>query len=72
MPQTAIFGPVIAQVLLTLALLGYNGYKRFHAGFTGRVKAGDSAGAEALFSRYAGPILGFTERALFLGDPAFA
>ena len=30
----------------------------------GRVKTGDPAGAEALFSRYAGPILGFTERML--------
>lgn len=29
-----------------------------------RVKAGDSAGAEGLFSRYAGPLLGFTERML--------
>lgn len=34
------------------------------AGLMGRVKAGDPAGAEALFSRYAGPILGFTERML--------
>ena len=41
MPQTAIFGPVIALVMLTLAVLVYTGYKRFHAGFAGRVKAGD-------------------------------
>lgn len=34
------------------------------AGLMGRVKAGDPAGAEGLFSRYAGPILGFTERML--------
>ena len=34
------------------------------AGLMGRVKAGDPAGAEALFSRYAGPMLGFTERML--------
>lgn len=41
MPQTAIFGPVIALVMLTLTVLVYTGYKRFHAGFAGRVKAGD-------------------------------
>ena len=41
MPQTSIFGPVIALVILTLAVLGYTGYKRFQAGFAGRVKAGD-------------------------------
>ncbi|CAG0956060.1 partial ECF RNA polymerase sigma factor SigW, partial [Gammaproteobacteria bacterium] len=34
------------------------------ADLMGRVKAGDPAGAEGLFSRYAGPILGFTERML--------
>ena len=33
-------------------------------GLMGRVKAGDPLGAEALFTRYAGPILGFTERML--------
>lgn len=41
MAQTSIFGPVIALVILTLAVLGYTGYKRFQAGFAGRVKAGD-------------------------------
>ena len=41
MAQTSIFGPVIALVILTLAILGYTGFKRFHAGFAGRVKAGD-------------------------------
>jgi len=41
MPQTAIFGPVIALVVLTLAVLVYTGFKRFHAGFTGRVKGSD-------------------------------
>ena len=34
------------------------------AGLMGRVKAGDPSGAEALFTRYAGPMLGFTERML--------
>ena len=34
------------------------------AGLMGRVKAGDPAGAEALFTRYGGPMLGFTERML--------
>src|SRR5579885_2825860 len=41
MPQTSIFGPVIALVMLTLAVVGYTGFKRFQAGFAGRVKAGD-------------------------------
>ena len=41
MPQTAIFEPVIALVLLTFGVLVYTGYKRFSAGFAGRVKAGD-------------------------------
>ncbi len=34
------------------------------AGLMGRVQAGDPAGAEALFTRYAGPMVGFTERML--------
>ncbi len=41
MSPEAIFGPVITLVLLTLAVLGYTGYKRFGAGFAGRVRAGD-------------------------------
>ena len=41
MPQTSIFGPVIALAFLTLVVLLYTGYKRFQAGFAGRVKAGD-------------------------------
>ncbi|HEY3645619.1 MAG TPA: MAPEG family protein [Gammaproteobacteria bacterium] len=41
MQQTAIFGPVIALVVLTLAVLGYTGYKRFGAVFAGRVKGAD-------------------------------
>ncbi|HEV2332329.1 MAG TPA: MAPEG family protein [Gammaproteobacteria bacterium] len=41
MRPEAIFAPVIALVLLTLGVLGYTGYKRFSAGFAGRVRAGD-------------------------------
>jgi len=41
MQPEAIFEPVIVLVLLTLAVLGYTGYKRFGAGFAGRVKAHD-------------------------------
>jgi len=41
MSPKAIFGPVLAMVLLTLGVLGYTGYKRFSAGFAGRVRAGD-------------------------------
>jgi hypothetical protein len=41
MQQTAIFGPVVTLALLTLLVLGYTGYKRFHAGFAGRVKGSD-------------------------------
>lgn len=41
MQPEAIFGPVIALVLLTLLVLGFTGYKRFGAGYAGRVKAGD-------------------------------
>jgi len=37
----AIFGPVIVLVLLTMLVLVYTGYKRFDAGFAGRVRAGD-------------------------------
>jgi hypothetical protein len=32
---------MIALVLLTFGVLGYTGYKRFSAGFAGRVKGGD-------------------------------
>ena len=32
---------MLALVLLTFAVRGYMGYKRFSAGFAGRVKAGD-------------------------------
>jgi len=41
MQPEAIFDPVVALVLLTLAVLSYTGYKRFSAGFGGRVRAGD-------------------------------
>lgn len=41
MRPEAIFAPVIALALLTLGVLGYTGYKRFSAGFAGRVRAGD-------------------------------
>lgn len=41
MRPEAIFAPVIALVLLTLGVLVYTGYKRFSAGFAGRVRAGD-------------------------------
>lgn len=41
MRPEAIFSPVIALALLTLGVLGYTGYKRFSAGFAGRVRAGD-------------------------------
>ena len=41
MQPEAIFGPVVALVLLTFAVLVYTGYKRFGAGFAGRVRAGD-------------------------------
>lgn len=41
MQAEAIFEPVIALVLLTLAVLGYTGYKRFSAGFAGRVRGHD-------------------------------
>ncbi len=41
MQPEAIFEPVVALVLLTFAVLVYTGYKRFSAGFAGRVKAHD-------------------------------
>ena len=41
MPPESIFEPVVTLVLLTLAVLLYTGYKRFSAGFAGRVKAHD-------------------------------
>lgn len=41
MQQTAIFGPVIAVVSLTFAVLVVTGFKRFRAVFAGRVKAAD-------------------------------
>lgn len=41
MRPEAIFAPVIVLVLLTMGVLGYTGYKRFSAGFAGRVRAGD-------------------------------
>lgn len=36
-----IFEPVVALAMLTFAVLVYTGYKRFSAGFAGRVKAHD-------------------------------
>ncbi|HEU5397691.1 MAG TPA: MAPEG family protein [Gammaproteobacteria bacterium] len=41
MNPKAIFWPVLAMVLLTFVVLAYTGYKRFSAGFAGRVRAGD-------------------------------
>lgn len=41
MRQEYIFAPAIVLALLTFAVMGYLGYKRFSAGFAGRVKAGD-------------------------------
>jgi hypothetical protein len=41
MQQTAIFGPMIALVLWTFAVLIYTGVKRFRAVFAGRAKAND-------------------------------
>jgi len=41
MQAESIFAPVIALVLLTFAVMAYMAYKRFSAGFAGRVKAGD-------------------------------
>ena len=39
-PET-IFAPMLALMALTFAILLYTGYKRFSAGFAGRVKAHD-------------------------------
>jgi len=41
MQPEALFVPMFALALLTLLVLGYTGYKRFGAGFAGRVKAHD-------------------------------
>ena len=41
MRAESIFGPMLALVLLTFAVMGLMAYKRFSAGFAGRVKAGD-------------------------------
>ena len=41
MRESDIFGPTIVLALLTLGVLGYTGYKRFSAGFAGRVKGSD-------------------------------
>lgn len=41
MRPESIFLPVIALVLLTLGVVGYTGYKRFSAGFAGRVRGND-------------------------------
>ncbi|HSN17324.1 MAG TPA: MAPEG family protein [Gammaproteobacteria bacterium] len=41
MRPESIFEPMVALVLLTFAVMAFMGYKRFSAGFAGRVKAGD-------------------------------
>jgi len=41
MQAESIFGPVITLVLLTFAVMAYMAYKRFSAGFAGRVKGSD-------------------------------
>ena len=41
MQAESIFGPMLALVLLTFAVLVYTGYKRFGAFFAGRVKGSD-------------------------------
>ena len=41
MKAEAIFLPVTALALLTLAVMCHVGYKRFSAGFAGRVRGGD-------------------------------
>ena len=41
MPPESMFEPVVALALLTMGVLLYTGYKRFSAGFAGRVRAGD-------------------------------
>ena len=41
MPPETIFAPMFALALLTFLVLGYTGYKRFSAGFAGRVTGHD-------------------------------
>lgn len=41
MRAESIFAPMLALVLLTFVVMVYMAYKRFSAGFAGRVKAGD-------------------------------
>ena len=41
MRPESIFLPMIALVLLTLGVMVYTGYKRFSAGFAGRVRGSD-------------------------------
>ncbi len=41
MRPESIFQPMIALVLLTLGVMVYTGYKRFSAGFAGRVRGSD-------------------------------
>ena len=41
MRPESIFAPMLALVSLTFAVMLFMGYKRFSAGFAGRVKAGD-------------------------------
>jgi hypothetical protein len=41
MQAEAIFAPMLTLMLLTFMVLGYTGYKRFSAGFAGRVKSHD-------------------------------
>ena len=41
MKPEAIFAPMLALMALTFVVLLYTGYKRFSAGFAGRVKAHD-------------------------------
>jgi hypothetical protein len=41
MRQESIFAPVLALVLLTFVVMVHLGYKRFSAGFAGRVKGSD-------------------------------
>ena len=41
MRAESIFTPMLALVLLTFAVMLFMAYKRFSAGFAGRVKAGD-------------------------------
>ena len=41
MRAESIFAPMLALVLLTFAVMVFVAYKRFSAGFAGRVKAGD-------------------------------